>query len=267
MKGFLRKYKHPLQAISIVCFLALSPAAYSQIEKTLKFFPDKVDFGTIREEDGKVSQIVKAVNISPDSTFIISSRTSCGCSAAEYSDQMLAPGDTTEVIITYDPVNRPGKFLKTAKCFTGEERISNSIKLSGTVIPSQRNLDIAYPEKAGVLRLSTLFVNAGEMTRTEARPLFVGLYNDSDKPLVLTASSDAPALEAALLPDTIEPYGVSTLTLMLKGSLIPATASDLHYNAYLLSGPDTLLTIPILGNAQSPSAPMGNAQSPSAPKI
>lgn len=248
MKGFLKRHKRSLQAISIVCFLALAPSAYSQIEKTLKFFPDKVDFGMIREENGKVSKIVKAVNISPDSTYIISSRTSCGCSAAEYSDQMLAPGDTTEVTITYDPLNRPGKFLKTAKFFTGKERIGNSIKLSGTVIPSHKSLDMAYPEKAGELRLSTLFVNAGEMAKSEARPLFVGLYNDSDQPLVLTASSDAPGLEAALLPDTIEPYGVSTLTLMLKARLIPSYESDILYHAHLISHTDTLISIPVMAS-------------------
>lgn len=246
MKDFLKKNRHSLQAISIACFLALAPAAYSQIEKTLKFFPEKVDFGLIREENGKVSKIVKAVNISPDSTYIISSRTSCGCSAAEYSDQMLAPGDTTEVTITYDPLNRPGKFLKTAKFFTGKERIGNSIKLSGTVIPSRKSLDTAYPEAVGVLRLSTLFVNAGEMSRVEARPLFVGLYNDSDDPLVVSVSTDANALEAALLPDTIEPYGVSTLSLMLKARLVPSSETEILCKTHLMAGSDTLLSIPVI---------------------
>ncbi len=248
MKRLLYRNRHSLLAISIVGLFALAPAAYSQIEKTLKFFPEKVDFGMIREENGKVSKTVKAVNISPDTTFIISSRTSCGCSAVDYPEQVLAPGDTTEVTITYDPMNRPGKFLKTAKFFTGEERIGNSIKLSGTVIPSKKSLDMAYPEKAGQLRLSTLFVNAGEMARAEARPLFVGLYNDSDQPLVLTASSDTSALEAALLPDTIEPYGVSTLTLMLKGGLVPSAESEILYKAHLLSPTDTLISIPVIAS-------------------
>lgn len=246
MKSFLIRNRHSLLAISIVSLFAIAPAAYSQIEKTLKFFPDKVEFGMIREENGKVSKIVKAVNISPDTTYIISSRTSCGCSAVEYSDQMLAPGDTTEVTITYDPVNRPGKFLKTAKFFTGKERIGNSIKLSGTVIPSKKNLDMAYPEKAGVLRLSTMFVNAGEVSRSEARPIFVGLYNDSDAPLAITATTDSDALEGALLPDIIEPYGVSTLSLMLKGRLVPTYESEILYKACLLSHTDTLLTIPVI---------------------
>lgn len=248
MKNLLKSKKHPLQAIGIVCLLALSSVAYSQIEKSLRFIPDKVDFGVIREESGKVSMKVKAVNISPDTTYIVSARTSCGCSAAEYSEEMIAPGDTTEVTVSYDPTNRPGKFQKTARFFTGKERIGNSIKLNGTVIPSRRNLDKAYPEKSGVLRLSTLFLNAGEVSRTEARPLFVGLYNDSDTPLVLTTSTDADALEAGLAPDTIEPFGIATLTLMLKCRNIPSDKTEILYKANLLnsSTADTLLAIPVI---------------------
>lgn len=252
MKNLFKGRKRRLHAFAAVCLLALSPMAYSQIEKSLQFIPDKVDFGVIREENGKVSRKVKAINMSPDTTYIISARTSCGCSAAEYSEELIAPGDTTEVIISYDPTNRPGKFQKTARFFTGKERIGNSIKINGTVIPSKRNLNKAYPEKVGALRLSTLILNVGEVSRTEVRPLFVGLYNDSDAPLSLVASTDAGALEAALAPDTIEPFGIATLTLMLKGKNIPSADSEILYKAHLVntSTSDTLLSIPVVGSVK-----------------
>ncbi|MDE7347779.1 MAG: DUF1573 domain-containing protein [Muribaculaceae bacterium] len=228
---------------------AMAPTAYSQIEKSLRFIPENVDFGVINEEDGKVKRTVKAVNISQDSTFIISARTSCGCSAAEYPDDVLAPGDTAIVTLTYDPVNRPGKFLKTAKFFTGKERIGNSIKLSGTVIPSQKNLDRVYPDKAGRLRLSSAFINAGEVSRQEARPLFVGIYNDSDRQIALSAETDSYPLEAGITPDTIEPFGVATLTLMLKGRNIAGKENEFMFKAFLIeteSG-DTITSIPVGG--------------------
>lgn len=243
--------KPTLVGLAILAMLA--PPAFSQIEKTLQFIPDKVDFGMIREEEGKVSRTVKAVNISPDSTFIISARTSCGCSAAEYPEHVIAPGDTTEVTLTYDPVNRPGKFLKTARFFTGNERTGNSIKLSGTVIPSRKNLDRTYPDTAGRLRLTSAIITAGETARTEARPLFVGIYNDSDVPIALEAETDSQALEAALMPDTIEAYGIATLSLMLKGRLIGEKETDFLYKANLIeteSG-DTITSIPVLGSVKT----------------
>ena len=190
---------------------------------------------------------MKAVNVSSDSIFIISARTSCGCTAAEYPEYRFAPGDTVEVTLSYDPQNRPGKFLKTARFFTGEERIANSIKLSGTVIPSRRNLDKAYPDSAGQLRLSTLIVNAGEISRRDARPLFVGIYNDSDKELPLAVSTDGSAVEAGIVPDTIEPFGIGTITLMLKGRLIPEGENEIVYKTYIqdTSTGDTIVSIPV----------------------
>lgn len=249
MKRFLKRKGSSLQILSAVCLLTLSSAAYSQLEPTLRFVPDNVDFGMLREEDGQAERKVNAINISADSTYIISAHTSCGCSGVKYSEGMLAPGDTAEVTITYDPTNRPGKFRKTVKLFTGSERIGNSIKLSGTVIPSKKNLDMAYPEKAGKLRLSTLLINAGEVSRKEVRPFFVGIYNDSDVAMPLTVKTDTESLEAALTPDTIEPFGISTLTLMMKGRNLPAGETDLVYNAYVLnsSTADTLFSIPVCG--------------------
>lgn len=242
----------PVILAGCTMFFALAPSLYAQISKSLEFIPSSVDFGVIREEDGKVSRKVKAVNVSPDSTFIISARTSCGCSAVEYPEEIFAPGDTVEVTVTYDPVNRPGKFLKTARFFTGDERIGNSIKLNGTVIPSRRNLDKSYPDKAGQIRLSSRLVNPGEVSRKEARPLFVGIYNDSDRPLVLTAETDAAPLEAAMAPDTIEPFGIATLSLMLKGRNIPEKDNEFLYKAYLINTEtgDTITYIPVGGSVK-----------------
>ncbi|MDE6510512.1 MAG: DUF1573 domain-containing protein [Muribaculaceae bacterium] len=245
----LKKIVAPLAIPGCAMLLALVPSAHAQVEKTLRFIPDKVDFGMVREENGKISRTVKAVNITSDSTFIISARTSCGCSAAEYSEDILAPGDTTEVTLTYDPSNRPGKFLKTVKFFTGKERIGNSIKLSGHVIPSPRNLDRTYPEQVGQLRLTSLLLNAGEMTRSEAKPLFVGIYNDSGQALPIKAETDTTALEATLMPDTIEPFGVATLSLMLKGRHLPEKDNQFLYKTYLLNreSGDTILCLPVGG--------------------
>lgn len=231
------------------CFAIADSSAFAQMEKTLKFIPEEVDFGTIREQNGKVTKHVKAVNISKTATFIISARTSCGCSSVNYPDKQLAPGDSAVISVTYDPVNRPGKFLKTAKIYTGEERIGNSFKLKGNVIPSKKNLDRSYPEKSGMLRLSSKLIDAGEISRQEARPLFVGIYNDSDRPLKMTATTDSHPLEAGLAPDSIGPYEISTLTLMLKGRNIKESQKEFFYKAYIInsSSGDTITSIPVGG--------------------
>lgn len=247
--SFFKKHVFALVLIGGAFLWGLAPSAKSEIGRSLRFIPESLDFGVIREENGKVTRSVKAVNISSDSTYIISARTSCGCSAAEYPEDVLAPGDTAVVTFTYDPVNRPGRFLKTAKFFTGKERIGNPIKLSGTVIPSRKNLDRTYPDSAGCLRLSSKFINAGEVSRREARPLFVGIYNDSDRVIAISAESDSYPLEAAMAPDTLEAFGAATLSLMLKGRNFPEEENEFMYKTYLIDSVkgDTIACIPVGG--------------------
>lgn len=243
----MRTHTIPFLLITIIIIFS-NGFSHAQIEKSLKFIPQNIDFGVIRETNGKVTKTVKAINVSSDSTFIISARTSCGCSEAEYDGRMLAPGDTTTVSITYDPTNRPGKFQKSAKIFTGRDRVSNMFRISGIVIPSKKNLDKAYPEKAGNLRLSTSIVAIGEMRHAETKPIFIGIYNDSDQPMTLKADSYNEALEATLQPDTIEPFGIATLSIMLKGRNIPSATTNFKYSVALKdpSG-ETLVSIPIGG--------------------
>lgn len=243
------KKRKPTQIFMALAAAAWAFAVSAQIERSLKFIPEKADFGTIRESDGPVSITLKAVNVSPDSTFIISARTSCGCSEAQYDARMIAPGDSTTVTVSYDPTNRPGKFNKSAKIFTGKERNPNSFKITGNVIPSAQHLDRTYPEKAGPIRLSTRLANAGNMHRTESRPIFIGLYNDSDRPVPVAVFTDSEALDARVLPDTIQPFGIATISLMMKGKRLPAVACDFTFHATLTGSvpSDTIISIPVTG--------------------
>lgn len=240
---------YALLAILMTIFISSSGHVCAQIEKTLRFEPETLDFGTIRETDGPVSKTVKAINISPDSTFIISARTSCGCSAAEFDGKMMSPGDSTTVTITYDPTNRPGKFQKTAKIFTGKERFSNLFHIKGTVIPSKRHLDKSYPDIVGTLRFSTLVVNAGEMKHSERKPLFIGIYNDSDKPITLSADTDSDALEASIQPDKIMPYEIATLSMIIKGAKFSDKSTDFNLNATIINAEtgEEIVKIPVGG--------------------
>lgn len=242
----MKTLKYALLAMAVSTF---SLSSYSQIEKTLKFIPEDLDFGYIRESDGEITRSVKAVNISSEPTFIISARTSCGCSEANYDAKTIAPGDTTTVSITYDPTNRPGKFRKTAKIFTGKDRISNSFHITGTVIPSEKHLDNSYPEKVGNLRFSTKIVNVTNMKRTEIKPLYVGVYNDSNSPVTFNVESDSDALEVKLQPATIDPFGVATICMMLRGSLINKDTTDFKYNVKICNpnNAQDIFNIPVGG--------------------
>lgn len=245
----MRIFKYALIAIATS---TLSLSSFSQIEKSLEFIPKELDFGYIREADGPVTRNVKAVNISQEPTFIISARTSCGCSDAQYDAKTIAPGDTTTVSITYDPANRPGKFRKSAKIFTGKERISNTFHIIGNVIPSESSLENTYPVKAGDLRFSTKIINAPELKRTEIRPLYIKVYNNSGAPASVILDSDCDALEVKQQPTIVPPYEVGTLSIMLRGALIGKGTSDFKGNVRVCDPENgkEILSIPVGGSVQ-----------------
>lgn len=238
-----------LRYLIAAMLLIVAGGASAQIQKDLRFIPDTLNFGNIRESDGPVTKTVKAVNISTKPTFIISARTSCGCSQAEYDGRQMQPGDTTIIKITYDPTNRPGKFMKTAKIFTGNDRINNQFRIVGTVIPNQQQLDKVYPDKAGKIRLSSKFVAVGDMKRDQTKPVFIGIYNDSGKKLVLSAESESDAIEAHLRPELIKPFDVTTLSMMVRGKDFPTSAKDFNCKVDVKDSEtgELIISIPVMG--------------------
>lgn len=236
-------------ALSLAVLAAVSLAMAPADDRTFEFVPSIYDFGSIREVDGNVSAIVKAVNVSPDTTFITSVRTSCGCTGATYTDRLLAPGDTAEITVSYNPDNRPGRFLKTIKIFSGLDRTSSSFKIKGNVIPGEKSLRKTYPHQIGGLRFSTTLLDLGEVSPGEVRPVFVGLYNVGDTPLVLTADSDSPAFESKVVPDTIPANDPGTLSVILKSRRLGEFEKSFNHYVYLIEkqSNDTIATIPIGG--------------------
>ena len=72
------------------------------------------DFGTI-PNTGPVNQDFEVRNAGRGRLEIIGVSTSCGCTTAEVSDQQLAPGEATELIVTYDPLahdDATGQFMR-----------------------------------------------------------------------------------------------------------------------------------------------------------
>lgn len=235
----------PILMLLAGILLAMSPNP----EDTFEFIPSVCEFGNIREEDGVVSATVKAVNVSADTTFITSIRTSCGCTGATFTDRIIAPGDTAEVTVSYNPEGRPGRFLKTIKVFSGIEHTSNVFKIKGNVLPGEKSLRKAYPHQVGDLRFSTTMIDLGELNPGEVRPVFIGLYNVGDSSLALNADADCLAFEPRLTPDTIMPNDPAALSVIVKANRLPLFGNEFRHYIYLIDtqSKDTIATIPVGG--------------------
>lgn len=168
--------------IILVLTLLWSAAAQAQ----LVFEPAERDFGSIAESDGRVSHTFTGVNRSDRPVVILDVVTSCGCTVPKFSRKPILPGDTTRIVVTFDPVNRPGAFVKTLGVYSSERKKIASLTLSGNVVPRERSLDELYPVDAGGgLRLDGTLCAFTYIYQGRSKRMAIGYVNTSDRPLRL----------------------------------------------------------------------------------
>ncbi|MBP5306748.1 MAG: DUF1573 domain-containing protein [Paludibacteraceae bacterium] len=123
------------KVIFLLPILFLSLSVFSQ-SNDMAFAEMSHDFGSIKEESGKVSHVFSFTNKGGSPIILTDVTTSCGCTAREYTREPIAPGGQGTVTVTYNPAGRPGPFLKTVTVKANNERKVLTIK--GNVVPKSK---------------------------------------------------------------------------------------------------------------------------------
>ena len=76
--------------------------------------------------------IFKFKNVHSDTILLQTVRTSCGCTAANWTESPIAPGAEGEVRIEYDAY-MGGDFSKKIRVFFDQQRKPEILRISGTV--------------------------------------------------------------------------------------------------------------------------------------
>ncbi len=93
--------------------------------------PTQYDFGTIPR--GKpVATRFDLINSGTAHLVIDNVRTPCGCTAVDWPELPLAPGDTTSITVEYN-AGQAGYFAKTIKVFFHGMRGAERLEITGTV--------------------------------------------------------------------------------------------------------------------------------------
>jgi hypothetical protein len=113
--------------------LLATGAALAQEEASIAVTENSFDFGDIKEADGKVTHNFTVKNDGNMPLVITRVIASCGCTSPDWTKEPIAPGKTGEVMVTYDPKNRPGPFAKTVSIYSNGKRGSYAITIRGNV--------------------------------------------------------------------------------------------------------------------------------------
>lgn len=111
--------KLSLLFVLVVAFVVCNAQPKIQFDQTT------YDFGKIREEGGKVTGRFEFTNIGTEDLVLTNVRPGCGCTAANYSKDPVAPGQKGYIEATYNPYNRPGNFNKNIRVTTNEPQFSD----------------------------------------------------------------------------------------------------------------------------------------------
>ena len=170
-------------------------------------------FGSFSEEVGKMTHVFKMVNTTDSNIFITNVRATCGCTATQYTNKSIAPGDTASVTVTYNPIGRPGQFDKDIYVYTNSTPQKTTLSISGNVIASPSTIKSQYPESVGALRLNRRIVPFGDITKGRTRTQFINVYNSSADTMKVVFSNVPTLIKADMIPPIVLPGSTSTITI------------------------------------------------------
>jgi len=120
--------------------LAMFTGVFAQQAKVVKFAERTHDFGTIKEEDGRVTCVFTFDNLTNSPITLTKVRASCGCTTPSWSREPIAPNGEGKVTVTYNAKGRPGMFQKsiTIQMTNGNDTYTEVVYIKGKVTPKPR---------------------------------------------------------------------------------------------------------------------------------
>jgi len=190
---------------SILAFLCAGNI-YAQKKAAIKFDKTELDFGTVKEEGGKVKGRYTFTNVGDDTLKIINVKPTCGCTAVEWTKTGVLPKKSGYVDVEFDPVQRPGVFNKGIAVTTNDpsQQMINLI-VKGNVTPKPKSVTDLYPVVLGNLRMESSQFNFGNTKNTEVRTDTIKVLNIWNKNITLGFKDVPVYINVKAIPETLKP--------------------------------------------------------------
>lgn len=243
---------------SLIVVLSITQFAQAQepVTPRLIWEVNKVDLGTIFEEQGpQVAQF--NFTHTQDSLFHIEKIwTDCGCTTAEYTEDTLSVGGQGLVKVIYDPSTSAGYFSRMIIVQGNLIGSQDTLYIEGTAIPKSSDPASTYSERRGQLGFRLSKVNMGDVFTNEPKIKQVEVYNFGDQPFFKDSLSYAGPdyINVRQLTDSILPNDRGLLQFEYSGE----KKNDLGFyedQIQLFWKDSTLIRIPVLANVFEYYAP------------
>ncbi len=256
----------------LLLFTILLYASVANAQSKIGFEKTTHDFGTIKEENGKVSYEFKFTNTTNAPITINNVQASCGCTTPSWTRAAIEPGKAGFVKALYDPFNRPNAFTKSLSVtFTmGAAAGVEVLTIKGFVLPKPKTVSDIFPIKSGNLRFTADYLNLNNMNNNETVTKEFRIYNDGTKKMTFTLPSKLPEhLKLKITPSTLnaKDTGYIKITYDAKAK---KDLGDYVYDVLEVETTDSIDAIKkiiIVANISIYFPPMSRADSLKIPKL
>jgi len=185
----------------------------------IKFTKKVHDFGTIKEIDGKVKYVFEFTNTGNSDLKLTSVRSSCGCTAPNWTKTPIPPGGKGFVSAEYNPKGRPGPFNKAVTVKSNDSKHSNiALFIKGKVIAKPKSKAENYPTSMGNLRFKTNHLAFMDITNKEIRTDSLAIYNNGQSPMNIGFKKVPEWISVKANPNVLKPGQEGYLIITYDGS-------------------------------------------------
>ncbi|MCK5855995.1 MAG: DUF1573 domain-containing protein [Bacteroidales bacterium] len=198
--------------IVLIVFSGISVMAQSG---KIKFEKTTHDFGTIKEEIKNAVAKYVFTNTGQGDLKILKVKTSCGCTASDYSKNVIKPGEKGFVSATYHTAHRPGPFRKTITVTVNDPDHPNTVLfIKGTVTPRQKSPADLFPTSMGNLKLMSNHLAFNDTKLSEIRTDSMKVYNNWSHPMEISFHNLPSHIKVKMLPsNTLQPKTVGYIVV------------------------------------------------------
>ena len=186
-------------------FIMISLVNAQQKGANISFDKEVHDFGTIKEDEGKVEHKFTFTNTGNAPLIINNVRSSCGCTAPTWTQKPIMPGKTGFVSAVFDPSNRPGSFNKSVFVETNANQGRTVLRITGEVTPREKTVEDYYPKELGDLRLETNHLAFIKVYNEQVKKETLNIYNGSDSELKIGFSELPKYIDLKVVPEVLKP--------------------------------------------------------------
>ncbi|MCS5489616.1 DUF1573 domain-containing protein [Algoriphagus limi] len=220
----------------------IQPAvAQDTIPSRLVWKVNKVDLGTILEEQGEQMAVFEFTHSLDSGVWIERVWTDCGCTTADYSKDTISAGESGHLQVSFDPSSAVGDFSRMVVVKGNLAGMQDTLFIEGKSIPFPTDPEVDYPVVRGQIGLRMEKINMGDVFTNEPSSRTVEIYNFSDSTLYRDSLNYfGPAhIQVQQLQDSIESKNRGLLEITYSG----AEKNDLGFfeDPIQLTWPDSLV--------------------------